>query len=68
MAEIGADVLFLQEVQADHYEQHIAPALTEKGYEGIYKNKTREAMGAQGKVRGCHFFTPSLFTVWISCR
>ena len=50
ISEIGADILFLQEVQADHYEQHIAPVLTEKGYEGIYKNKTREAMGAQGKV------------------
>ena len=53
MREVAADVLFLQEVQADHYEQHILPELSEEGYDGLYKHKTREAMGASGKVDGC---------------
>ena len=48
--EVAADVLFLQEVQADHYEQSILPELSEEGYDGHYKHKTREAMGATGKV------------------
>jgi mRNA deadenylase 3'-5' endonuclease subunit Ccr4 len=47
----------LQEVQADHYEQDILPELNEQGYEGLYKNKTREAMGAQGKVHSHRFTT-----------
>ena len=37
-------------MQADHYELHIAPFLQEKGYDGIFKQKTREAMGQYGKV------------------
>jgi len=53
MREVAADVLFLQEVQADHYEQHILPEMSEEGYDGLYKHKTREAMGASGKVDGC---------------
>lgn len=53
MREVAADVLFLQEVQADHYEQHILPELSEEGYDGLYKHKTRESMGASGKVDGC---------------
>jgi CCR4-NOT transcription complex subunit 6 len=53
MREVAADVLFLQEVQADHYEQDILPELSEEGYDGLYKHKTRESMGASGKVDGC---------------
>ena len=61
--EVGADVLFLQEVQADHYEKHILPELSDEGYEGLYKHKTRESMGATGKVS--RVVPPS---VPLSCR
>lgn len=48
LLEAGADVLCLQEVQVDAYHQHFQPHLSEKGYDGLYKAKTRE--GAMGKV------------------
>lgn len=57
LLEAGADVLCLQEVQSDAYQQFFQPSLSEKGYDGLYKAKTRE--GAMGKVssvwkkRGC---------------
>lgn len=43
----------LQEVQGDHYESMLKPALEQMGYEAIFKTKTREAMGMAGKVDGC---------------
>lgn len=49
LLEAGADVLCLQEMQSDAYHQHFQPHLSEKGYDGLYKAKTRE--GAMGKVR-----------------
>ncbi|CAN0469672.1 unnamed protein product, partial [Hapterophycus canaliculatus] len=48
LLEAGADVLCLQEVQSDAYQQFFQPHLSEKGYDGLYKAKTRE--GAMGKV------------------
>lgn len=48
LLEAGADVLCLQEMQSDAYHQHFQPQLSEKGYDGLYKAKTRE--GAMGKV------------------
>lgn len=42
-------MLCLQEVQSDAYQQFFQPSLGEKGYDGLYKAKTRE--GAMGKVR-----------------
>lgn len=56
LKEIQADVIFLQEVQADHYNLHIMPELSDEGFEGVYKHKTREAMGSSGKVDGCAIF------------
>lgn len=50
------DVICLQEVQADHYETHIYAALSNAGFEGVYKQKTRAAMGIAGKVDGCALF------------
>jgi len=50
------DVICLQEVQADHYESHVYNALSEAGFEGVYKQKTRAAMGLAGKVDGCALF------------
>jgi CCR4-NOT transcription complex subunit 6 len=49
-------VLCLQEVQADHYSQSLVPTLSDLGYEGLYKQKTRESMGQYGKVDGCAIF------------
>lgn len=50
------DVICLQEIQADHYESHIYNALSDAGFEGVYKQKTRAAMGLAGKVDGCALF------------
>lgn len=50
------DVICLQEVQADHYETHIYNALSDAGFEGVYKQKTRASMGMAGKVDGCALF------------
>jgi CCR4-NOT transcription complex subunit 6 len=50
------DVICLQEVQADHYETHLYGALSDAGFEGVYKQKTRASMGLAGKVDGCALF------------
>jgi len=50
------DVICMQEVQADHYESHVYNAMSEAGFEGVYKQKTRAAMGLAGKVDGCALF------------
>jgi CCR4-NOT transcription complex subunit 6 len=50
------DILCLQEVQADHYSQSLLPMLSELGYDGLFKQKTRESMGQYGKVDGCAIF------------
>lgn len=54
--DASPDVLCLQEIQADHYENHIYAAFSEVGYEGVYKQKTRQSMGLAGKVDGCALF------------
>ena len=51
-----ADVLCMQEVQADHFENFLYPQLNQLGYEGLYKQKTREAFGPAGRVDGCATF------------
>jgi CCR4-NOT transcription complex subunit 6 len=52
----NADLLCLQEVQADHYKNYFQPMMSEMGYEGLYQKKTRESMGLEGKVDGCAMF------------
>jgi mRNA deadenylase 3'-5' endonuclease subunit Ccr4 len=37
-------------VQADAYHSFFQPLLLEKGFDGLYKSKTRESMGLVGKV------------------
>ncbi|XLR25915.1 hypothetical protein HN51_039145 [Arachis hypogaea] len=37
-----ADIICLQEVQSDHYEEFFAPELDKHGYYGLYKKKTNE--------------------------
>jgi len=54
--EAQGDIICLQEVQADHFEQHINPIMSELGYDGIYKQKSRETSGGYGKVDGCATF------------
>jgi CCR4-NOT transcription complex subunit 6 len=56
LTDAAADVLCLQEVQADHFEQHLQPRLLAAGFDGLYKPKTRDAMGLSGKVDGCAVF------------
>jgi len=47
------DILALQEIQADHWKEWLEPELRLMGYEGVYKQKTRESMGQDGKMDGC---------------
>jgi len=53
LLEADADVVCLQEVQRDHFEQALEPAMKHAGYDALYTQKSREAMGAAGKVDGC---------------
>ena len=48
--QADADILCLQEVQADHFEKDLSPFLDSLGYSGHYDQKTRESMGQAGKV------------------
>ena len=48
-----ADILALQEVQADHWKEFLEPEFDNAGYQGVYKQKTRESMGQDGKMDGC---------------
>ena len=56
IADASPDVVCLQEIQADHYESHFYAAMSDLGYEGVYKQKTRQSMGLVGKVDGCALF------------
>lgn len=59
-----ADIMCLQEVQADHFENFLAPELDKYSYSGVYKCKTREFMGQYGKMDGCAiFYRRDKFTV-----
>ncbi|CUR30050.1 Endonuclease/exonuclease/phosphatase domain-containing protein [Caenorhabditis elegans] len=53
-----ADILGLQEVQADHFVEHFQPLMKKYGYEGVYKQK----FGTQQKDDGCAlFYHPAKF-------
>eukprot|EP00741_Cyanophora_paradoxa_P025079 tig00000342_g24207.t1 len=51
-----ADIMCLQEVQCDAFEDFFRPEMSKYGYDAVYKQKTREAMGADGKMDGCSIF------------
>lgn len=53
LEEMQGDVVCLQEVQADYYEQHIKPFMDSLGYDCIFKQKSREFSGQYTKVRYC---------------
>jgi CCR4-NOT transcription complex subunit 6 len=50
LEEAQGDIVCLQEVQADHYETDINPFMVQLGYDGVFKQKSREGMGSYGKV------------------
>jgi CCR4-NOT transcription complex subunit 6 len=56
IVDASPEVICLQEIQADHYENHVYGAMSEHGFEGVYKQKTRQSMGLAGKVDGCALF------------
>jgi len=62
---LSADIICLQEVQNDHFEEFFLPNLSEKGYDGIFKGKTRGDIGGgredpevscNKKMDGCAIF------------
>ncbi|GAX16175.1 CCR4-NOT transcription complex subunit 6 [Fistulifera solaris] len=54
--DAAPEVICLQEIQADHYENHVYAAMSDAGFEGVFKQKTRQSMGLAGKVDGCALF------------
>jgi hypothetical protein len=44
----GASAPTCATVQADHFETFLYPAMEARGYDGVYKQKTREPMGVEG--------------------
>eukprot|EP00808_Paulinella_micropora_P018719 g22037.t1 len=53
----SADVICLQEVQANHFESFFHPEMSAAGYDGIFKAKTREPVGDDpGAIDGCAIF------------
>ncbi|GAB2266851.1 Carbon catabolite repressor protein 4 1 [Dionaea muscipula] len=55
-----ADIICLQEVQSDHFEEFFSPELDKHGYQAIYKRKTSEVSQT---VDGCAtFFRRDRFT------
>ncbi|XP_010554898.1 PREDICTED: carbon catabolite repressor protein 4 homolog 2-like [Tarenaya hassleriana] len=52
-----ADVVCLQEVQNDHFDDFFAPELDKHGYQALYKRKTNEvSSGNTSTIDGCATF------------
>lgn len=52
-----ADIVCLQEVQSDHFEEYFAPELDKHGYQALYKRKTSEVYsGNTQPIDGCATF------------
>ncbi|XP_073005540.1 carbon catabolite repressor protein 4 homolog 1-like isoform X1 [Typha latifolia] len=52
-----ADILCLQEVQSDHFDEFFAPELDKHGYQALYKKRTSEVYnGNPNAVDGCATF------------
>ncbi|KAJ6864588.1 carbon catabolite repressor protein 4 [Populus alba x Populus x berolinensis] len=52
-----ADIVCLQEVQSDHYEEFFAPELDKHGYQALYKRKTNEVYNVNTRtIDGCATF------------
>ncbi|XAR68618.1 Poly(A)-specific ribonuclease [Bertholletia excelsa] len=52
-----ADIICLQEVQSDHFEEFFAPELDKHGYQALFKRKTAEVFsGNINTIDGCATF------------
>eukprot|EP01071_Lankesteria_metandrocarpae_P002940 Lankesteria_metandrocarpae@DN2651_c0_g1_i1.p1 len=52
----NADVVCLQEVQVEHFEEFFLPVMRSSGYHGLFKQKTKEIFtSGSGKKRGGKF-------------
>ncbi|KAL4571619.1 hypothetical protein LXL04_018382 [Taraxacum kok-saghyz] len=52
-----ADIVCLQEVQSDHFEEFFAPELDKHGYQALFKKKTSEVYnGSTQTIDGCATF------------
>ncbi|GFZ20919.1 DNAse I-like superfamily protein [Actinidia rufa] len=52
-----ADIVCLQEVQSDHFEEFFAPELDKHGYQALFKRKTAEVfIGNISTIDGCATF------------
>ncbi|KAI0504872.1 hypothetical protein KFK09_015826 [Dendrobium nobile] len=52
-----ADIVCLQEVQSDHFEEFFSPELDKHGYQALYKKKTIEVYnGNVNRIDGCATF------------
>ncbi|XP_010524745.1 PREDICTED: carbon catabolite repressor protein 4 homolog 1-like [Tarenaya hassleriana] len=52
-----ADIVCLQEVQSDHFEEFFAPELDKHGYQALFKKKTNEVFSGNTKtIDGCATF------------
>ncbi|CAN6930724.1 unnamed protein product [Brassica oleracea] len=52
-----ADIVCLQEVQNDHFDEFFAPELDKHGYQAIFKRKTNEVfVGNTNTIDGCATF------------
>jgi len=58
LKSMTADIITLQEVQKDAFEEWFKPELAEAGYEGAFQSKRREPVFHKGKytVEGCATF------------
>ncbi|KAK9075827.1 hypothetical protein SSX86_004156 [Deinandra increscens subsp. villosa] len=52
-----ADIVCLQEVQSDHFEEFFAPELDKHGYQALFKRRTTEVYnGSNQTIDGCATF------------
>ena len=65
MLSYGADILCLQEIQSDAFEDFFAPELARAGYAAVYKRKTEQMYtGSSYAIDGCAtFFRKDAFTL-----
>jgi CCR4-NOT transcription complex subunit 6 len=58
LKSMAADIITLQEVQKDAYDDWFRPQLADCGYEGVFQQKKREAIFHRGKytAEGCATF------------
>jgi len=58
LKSMAADIITLQEVQKDAYDDWFKPQLAAEGYEGVFQQKKREAVFYHGKyaAEGCATF------------